>query len=236
MTSLDLSINKDLVVEVREFGAERTRVIVCDGVLDSTHELRRFASNEADFVPEGHTAYPGIRARLPQAYVTVVSPLVHRLLTANYALEEGSRMTIPAGYFSLVTMAPESLTAEQRLPHFDSPKSSYFAVMQYINDDNFGGTSFYQHRQTGYENIGTGRQARYLKVLQSEAPSNAGKGYIIDSDACFERIGGVSYQPNRLVIYPSTLLHSGDIVSATNISADPATGRLTANLFVDYRS
>ena len=110
-------------------------------------------------------------------------------------------MTIPAGYFSLVTVAPESLTAEQCLPHFDSPKSSYFAVMQYINDDNFGGTSFYQHRQTGYENIGTGRQARYLKVLQSEAPSNAGKGYIIDSDACFERIGGVSYRPNRLVIY-----------------------------------
>ena len=187
-------------------------------------------------MPEGHTAYPGIRARLPQAYVTVMSPLIHRLLTANYALEEGSRMTIPAGYFSLVTMAPESLTAEQSRPHFDSPKPSYFAVMQYINDDNFGGTSFYQHRQTGYENISTGRQARYLKVLQNEAPNTAGRGYISDSDAFFERIGGVSYRPNRLVIYPSTLLHSGDISSTTDISTDPAKGRLTANLFVDYRS
>jgi hypothetical protein len=38
--------------------------------------------------------------------------------------------------------------------------------------------------------------------------------------------------PDRLIIYHSTLLHSGVIPPDMNFSADPRQGRLTGNLFV----
>ena len=49
-----------------------------------------------------------------------------------------------------------------------------------------------------------------------------------------ELIGEVEYRPNRMVIYPGNLLHSGLIQPDRDINDDPASGRLTANLFLYF--
>ena len=48
----------------------------------------------------------------------------------------------------------------------------------------------------------------------------------------FEQIGQVEGLYNRVVAYPNSLLHSGRILPGFDFSADPAKGRLTANLFI----
>ena len=58
--------------------------------------------------------------------------------------------------------------------------------------------------------------------------------YCRGSDAHFELIHQVDYRPDRLLIYPGNLLHSGLIEPDRDLSADPARGRLTANLFLDF--
>ncbi len=56
-------------------------------------------------------------------------------------------------------------------------------------------------------------------------------GYMRESNAYFERIGGVPARWNRLIFYDGSLLHSGDIPSADRLSDDPSIGRLTFNGF-----
>jgi hypothetical protein len=58
--------------------------------------------------------------------------------------------------------------------------------------------------------------------------------YINASDDHYELIGEVEYRPNRMVIYPGNLLHSGLIQPDRDINDDPASGRLTANLFLYF--
>ena len=234
MASVDFSINRNLTCYIREIGKERTPVIVCDEVLDNVAAVCDLARDQVQFQAESNTAYPGVRARLPASYISTLTPLIHQLIVSNYSLAQGLKLTIPAGFFSLVATTPEGLSAEQKIPHFDSPKPEYFAVMQYLNQGEFGGTSFYRHRNTGFENIYAHRQQLYFEDLRQQQPHLERMGYIVDSDTYFERIDSVEYRRNRLLIYPSSLLHSGDIRSNQDISVDPAVGRLTANLFVDY--
>ena len=58
--------------------------------------------------------------------------------------------------------------------------------------------------------------------------------YINASDDHFEMIAELEYRPNRLVMYPGNVLHSGLIDPDRDISADPRAGRLTANLFLYF--
>jgi hypothetical protein len=50
----------------------------------------------------------------------------------------------------------------------------------------------------------------------------------------YELYHRIEYRPNRLVVYPGCLLHSGLVNPAVDINPDPRTGRLTANIFVDF--
>jgi hypothetical protein len=123
------------------------------------------------------------------------------------------------------------------MPHFDSTKPHYFAVMHYLNPGPFGGTSFYRHRPTQFENITASRQDRFIHAAQVYLASHGGKPprkYVNGSDGHFELLESVPYQQNRLLIYPGTQLHSGNIDPSRDIDSDPRTGRLTANLFISF--
>ena len=58
--------------------------------------------------------------------------------------------------------------------------------------------------------------------------------YIDASTDHYEIIHEIEYRPNRLVMYPGNLLHSGLVKPERDLGWDPATGRLTANLFIDF--
>jgi hypothetical protein len=236
MSASDIELSADLSTTLFFVGDEKTCVIVCDNVLKDLAVVRDTASSTAEFKDESKTAYPGKRAKIPDAYAAKVFPLVTSLIRDNYKLPTSARGHMDAGYFSVVTIAPEELSIQQRLPHYDNTKPYYFATTHYINEGDFGGTSFYKHRPTGFEMITADRTDRLVQSAQTFLQQSPPRPeYFDESDEHFERIGAVEYKPNRLLIYPGALFHSGIIRSPANLNADPVQGRLTANLFIDFR-
>jgi hypothetical protein len=109
-------------------------------------------------------------------------------------------------------------------------------VLHYLNDGPYCDTGLFRHRETGYERVTAGNVDGYIAARERWVDRN-GPGeacYIKGSDAQFELYDRVEYRPNRLAVYPGCLLHSGLVDPAVDIDADPRSGRLTANVFVDF--
>jgi hypothetical protein len=110
-------------------------------------------------------------------------------------------------------------------------------MLHYLNEGDFGGTGFYRHRPTGFENITAVRKSAYLESAQQyiNKQGNPEQQYFTKSTAHYELIHKVEYKPNRLVIYPATILHSAFIDDPErDVSKNPKTGRLSANFFIDF--
>ena len=134
--------------------------------------------------------------------------------------------------FSMITVAPEYLSANQRVPHFDDTDPNYLALLHYLGPKPGTGTAFYRHRATGIERVTAENVQALITILKLERPSWTGTGFIGQSDDFFEQIGQVDSVPDRLVIYQGGLLHSSLIAPDQNLSDDPLTGRLTTNIFI----
>ena len=222
--------------DIQIVGDERTPVIIIDDPIVSTDELVRYATQEAGFTSDGEFLYPGIRADLPAEYAQGLGPDLIGLISHVYSTPRSYRPHLIHKLFSLVTEEPGDLELLQRIPHFDDRNPYYFASVHYLNPGDHGGTGFFRHRPTGYERITDDRYESYVQAAQSHMAAKgppAGK-YIDASDEHYELIGQVEYRPNRLVLYPSNLLHSGLIRPDRDIDKNPASGRLTANLFLFF--
>ena len=231
-----IALNKHRVTDRRIVGNEETAVIVIDDVVVSTWELSETARKDSNFVWDRRFAYPGVRALIPDAYVDVVLPEVVDLLRETYDIPSNLEPQLVHHLYSLVTTSPEDLGPLQRVPHFDALSQYYFATVHYLAPGDFAGTGIFRHRPTGFERISEGRYAEYVQAAESHMKANGlpSAGYITSSDDHYELIEELEYRSNRLVIYPGNLLHSGLIEPDRDISWDPATGRLTANLFIDF--
>jgi hypothetical protein len=212
-------------------GDEREPVLQTEAMLAEPGKLIELAVH-SDFAPAygPRGGYPGLRAVLPDEYVaTVVNALAGPLAEA-FAL--GSIRPIRAqGVFSVVTLPTDALVAPQRAPHVDSVDTMQFAILHYLCDGAFGGTSFYRHRATGFESLTQERLPAYTARRAGEDPA---AGYVDDGAPWFERTGQVSASMNRLVAYRSCVLHSGHIPAPELLTSDPRRGRLTANVFVTF--
>ncbi len=213
-------------------GEEKTPVVIIDDVAKDTSEVIRYAVNSADYVPVDHMGYPGVRSVAPDAYVQEIVRAIGPFLARVYSVPRNTGLEVGA-YFSLVATPPEALRHLQRIPHVDSHKKYHFAMIHYLNPGEFGGTGIFRHKATGFEKITENRISEYERATEAyvgahgEPPAE----YIRDSRDQYELILSIDYQPNRLVVYPGCLLHSGLIDPAKDINADPATGRLTGNFF-----
>jgi hypothetical protein len=130
----------------------------------------------------------------------------------------------------MTTEATACLIPIQCIPHYDSSDTHQFAVVHYLCGEHHGGTSFYRHRQTGYESISAARSGQYIKTLDREATSRGlpKADYINGDSELFERVASVDAKFNRAIFYCSNLLHSGNIQAANGLNSDPRIGRLTA--------
>ena len=165
-------------------------------------------------------------AHYAQATLRALVPVINQVFDAEgFDLLDAS--------FSIVSARPEALSPQQRAPHFDSTDPSYLAILHYLSGVEGSGTAFYRQRATGIERVTEDNAARFVETAQREAAGWS--GYILDSNASFERIGGVEARPGRLIVYPGSLLHSGVIPPDAVLSEDPRTGRLTGNFFVRVR-
>jgi len=229
-------VNPAAAPEVFAVGNENTKIIVIDDFSADLAEVRTPACTAASFSPDGKSAYPGIRARLPDDYVEKVLAVVKPLLHKTYAVPEVLELQTELAYYSLLTKQEAELNVSQRIPHFDTNNDHYYAVLHYLNNGTFGGTGFFRHRPTGFERITEDRKDVFMR---SASAFMAVRGmpqpkYINRSTNHFELFAQLEYKPDRLVVYPGNLLHSGLVSASVDVCDNPERGRLTANIFVNY--
>jgi len=233
---LEINVNKPLRPDVRIIGNEKTPVVVIDDPIPSTAGLVDHACAHARFDSDGRFAYPGIRAELPREYVEAITPELVAVIRDVYKPPPRLEFQLVHQLFSLITQPPGELAPLQRVPHFDNHSPYYFATVHYLNPGNYAGTGMFRHRPTGYERIPQNRYPSYVKAAEAHIRAHGPPAakYINASDDHFELIAELEYRPNRLIMYPGNMLHSGLIEPERDITGDPATGRLTANLFLYF--
>lgn len=218
------------------FGVGNTPVLILDGIHGRIADIVDIAAIMTPFPPARGSSYPGLRRPITNddAAAAAYARETLRAAVGRINVAFGLRgFDLLDASFSLVTTLPDALAPQQRAPHFDSTDPDYLAVMHYISGVEGAGTAFYRQRATGIERLDETNLAQYLAAAQVESAS--WRGYIGGSNASFEQIGDVEAMPDRLVVYPGSLLHSGHIPAGMAFSPDPRRGRLTANFFVRGR-
>lgn len=236
MSDVVIQANPKASLQVLEVGNEKTPVVVIDNFVADTSEVIEYACSDVEYGPDSTSAYPGLRGDLPRSYVRAVLNRIYRLLFQVFAVPPGLGMRTVNTVYSLIATPEDGLSPAQCVPHFDSTGAYYLAVLHYLNPGDFCDTGLFRHRPTGFEKVLENRREKFFATSKAfvEANGPPKQGYIKGSDDHFELYDQIEYKPNRLVAYPGCLLHSGLVDPAVDINADPRTGRLTANIFVDF--
>lgn len=209
----------------------------CYVIDDALREPQRWvddiAGRAAELQHSLHNAYPGPELRMPDAISTQLDQFfashVRRLLGARRTLRMYSRL-------SLTTTPPDQLEPRQWLCHVDrlevEPGQRLAASVLYLfQDSTLGGTSFYMPRRPLPEIAALVQESATLPADAFAAKHGLQSGYMIESNAFFEKVLTVPARWNRIIFYDGSVFHSGDIAHPERLSADPQTGRLTLNGF-----
>lgn len=208
------------------------RVVIVDQASGAVSAIRCHAAALGPFPAAGHH-YPGVRRIVDErdgavwdavrAVVATVTPFIAGAFDCE-AIE------LVEASFSIVTAAPGTLAPPQRAPHFDSTDPDLIAMVHYLADVPGSGTAFFRHRMTGIDRLDSSNVADYVAIAQREGPETV--GYVQGANAHYELLYRVDARPDRLLIYPASLLHSGIIPPDMILDSDPLKGRLTANYFL----
>lgn len=227
-----LELHPEIRIEKLTIGRERAPLLVIDNFIADPDRLVRKAA-KAQFTPGGRF-YPGIRARAPVSYAHFLTSRLQPLLSEFFGLESRS-LRLSMCHFSLVTTPAAQLTLPQRLPHVDSFAVEGVATIHYLFRENLGGTAFYRHCATGYEYLDESRRSAYTRALEAECagPHRPAVEYINGDTPIFEQVARAESVFNRMLVYRRNSLHSGAINRTFVPDADPLTGRLSINSFID---
>jgi hypothetical protein len=222
--------------ELLRVGRGATSVVVIDEFSGRLAELIDIAAALAPFPYHRENYYPGLRRIITEAD-TAANAYVERALNDAAQFIAGAYdvdgFDLLEASFSMVVVDPSELLPAQRAPHFDTTDPKHYAVLHYLNVPPDSGTAFYRHRATGVERVTEDNTGVFVPIARREAASlPAHSGYILGDNEYFEQIEAIEAVPDRLIIYPGSLLHSGIIPAGMNLSHDPRQGRLTANFFV----
>ena len=233
-------LNPNLKQQAIRIGNERTPIFIVDdfmgdyqGAIDEAIALAY--RSDKDSVG---AYYPGIRAPVGTHYGMALLQQTAAIFYQVFNVPKTLTLHPLNGSYSLVTKQEHEMDLLQCIPHFDNNQTFSFAMIHYLNNGEFGGTGFYRHKPTGYENISASRKEHYLKASQQFINQNGApkQCYFTESTDHYELIHKVEYKPNRLIIYPATLLHSAYIDNPQrDVSSDPKTGRLSANFFIEFK-
>ena len=229
MTS-PLALSPDAGLTISRIGEEALALVTVENALADLALVRSIAARHR-YQPIG-PFYPGIRAAVSEAIaMPLVAPILPRLQEI-FGLDRSP--VYFECYLSLVTKAPDALDPIQRLPHFDGTERERIAVLLYLSDDSDGGTAFYRQRSTGFESVDAGRFETYRAELENDVARHGmpQSGYIGGASPMFERTAKVDGAANRMIAYRGNMLHCAAPPDSFVPSGDPATGRLTLNLFL----
>lgn len=183
-------------------------------VLQEEAQCAEFRRDEGDY-------YPGLRASVSDTYPSWLEGLLAGI--GNFS---GARVIRSS--FALAADDPARLAPIQRIPHFDDTDPSICAVVHYLCAPPHGGTSFYRHLRTGFERIDASRIPAWRQGLAEDAKEHGmpPAAYWSGNTARFERTGIAELRFNRLIVYPASCLHAGDIGLSWQMDS-AVSGRLT---------
>jgi hypothetical protein len=233
----DFGLNARLRVSLERIGREGEPVLIVEDVLRAPENLIDYAADEVSFAPAWgpQGGYPGIRAPAPLNYVETLVRSLSPVMEKAFALDNVALARAECN-FSLVTLPPAGLAPLQRIPHVDTTDPLQFALLHYLCPPGFGGTAFYRHRATGFEALTPERVPAYEAARERElAGMQATSAYITSDTDHYQQTAAFEAGFNRLIVYRSRILHSGQIDSPVALTPDPRRGRLTANIFLNYR-
>jgi len=216
-------------------GRENTPLLIIDDFALNHHELINEAGDGSLFIADAKNFYPGKRKLTPSSYAEQICSKYLPLLKSYFGFENAHSAKAVISAFAISDTAPEQLRPMQMLPHFDITHSNQFAVVHYLCEPEHGGTSFYRHRASSFEVITAARLVDYGTQLKKEAIANQlhkNPCYMNGSNNMFEQFHSVDACMNRAVIYPSNILHSGNINPTLGLSSAPKKGRLTIGSFI----
>jgi hypothetical protein len=212
-------------------GREKTPLIVIDNFIKDAHSLVSFCEARNSF-SKVDRFYPGLRMAAPDMYIQAIYFFLEKLLADVFGLSQ-DKIAGGKSLYSMVVTPPDQLELNQCLPHIDSFLSGDLACVHYLCDQDKGGTALYRHKKTGYEKITSETIDHYRQSVIDEGALNfEKKSYINGSNEYFEQIAKIDAMFNRMIIYPSNILHSGSIAADFNFDPQPARGRLTLNSFI----
>jgi len=222
-------------------GTEQTPIFIIDDFSKDPKNLIAIANDHREqYQKQVADFYPGIRKSAPTSYSEQLSSFLLPLFKTRLGASTLSNKSIHSATtklstFAITTTAVEKLKPIQMVPHFDSTVDNQYAVIHYLCDKKYGGTSFYRHRETGYERITTAKLTHYGTTLKQQAIAeelHKNPHYISQSTSLFEQLLSIPACMNRVLIYPSNLLHSGDINPVLGLSNEPQQSRLTITSLV----
>ena len=218
---------------IGRIGHEREPIVVIDGFSSDPAGLVERAAGQSFRQLGPH--YPGVRAPIEGKYLSERMDILQEALSSVFGLQDGADL-VECNY-SLVTTPPEALSPAQRAPHFDAADAGRIAVLHYLCRPADGGTAFYRHRSTGFETVSPSRMEDYAEALERDTARHGEvpEGYLCGDTRVFEQTYRVEAAFNRLVIYRGWTLHTGAVPAGHGLSADPRSGRLTINTFLQAR-
>jgi len=227
-----LDLHSDIHVQELTIGFEKARLVVIDNFVSEPDRLVHRATNRPYADPGSY--FPGVRTPAPLAYRHLLETRLSDMLLEYFQLKNG-RLTVHKCHYSLVTTSPDKLAYLQRIPHLDSVSSTGLASVHYLFKRNFDGTAFYRHRKTGFEYVDESRNKTYYDCVESErnGPHAPQSGYIDGDTPLYEQISKQDGVFNRILIYRKNSLHSGVIGRDFIPDANPLTGRLSINSFME---
>ena len=229
----DLTFNPEARIQGRYIGSERQPLLVIDNVLKYPETLVRYAIEQSVFqVPSEKSNYPGLNGDLPPNYgpelVRALRPLLHQ----GFGIPETETVSCQ-GFFGLTIAPPDALQPLQRIPHCDSQNPFRLAMVHYFCGEPYRGTAFFRHAPTVLKSVAHRRYDYYRNTVENELTLFAmPQGYADEKTPRYQQIDHVDAVFDRLAIYRTTSLHSA-MIDAGELSSDPATGRLTANSFIE---
>ena len=222
------AFNSNPEVKLTHIGRRRIAVCRVDNVLHDPEGVAALGFAQS-YTQDRSNLYPGVRAPMPGSFSTAFRAWLTPILQRNGVLAGSRTLYGDSSFFSVVTTASTELLPIQRIPHYDSTDPNLFAVVIYLCDTRFSGTSFYRHRKTGYEEITEENRGNYRLALDHElrlhgAPS---REYMNGDSLLFEAIFSNELQFNSAIIYPGRILHAANIKKQFSPPQDPHDWRLT---------
>jgi hypothetical protein len=230
------ALNSRAALSIHSIGAERRPLALAEDFSLEPQSLIAFAECGEPFRAMPGDFYPGVRKPAPPQYAQNFCEQYGDMLRELFSLPASSVPRVIFSALSITTTEPHHLRPVQRVPHFDTSAANQLAIIHYLCGPEHGGTSFYRHRSTGFETISQERLQHYAQTLKHEVMRQHQPlaKYMDGDDALFARIASYDARYNRALIYPSNVLHSGDIRRPSSAETPPQAARLTVSSFVRF--